>query len=150
MKYFQEILGLSIDELNVGDKASFGKTISEADIYLFAATTCDFNPAHVNEVYAHDTYFKKRIAHGMLTSSLISNVLGTILPGPGTIFVSLNMKFKAPVYIGDTIEAEVEISDLNYEKNRAEFKATCTNQNNVVVLEGGGIVMPPKKKKEKK
>jgi 3-hydroxybutyryl-CoA dehydratase len=145
----QEILGYSIDELSVGQKVSFAKTISEADIYLFAAVTCDFNPAHVNEVYASGTFFKKRIAHGMLTTSLISNILGTLLPGPGTIFVSQSVTFMAPVYIGDTIEAEVEIAELNMEKNRCKFKAKCINQNDVVVLQAEGMVMPPKKKKTK-
>ncbi len=144
---FQEILGYSIDELNEGDKATFGKTITETDIYLFASTTCDFNPAHVNEAYAKGTFFKKRIAHGMLTTSLISNILGTILPGPGTIFVSQNVKFLAPVYIGDTITAEVTITELNREKNRAIFAAQCINQDDVVVLKGEGMIMPPKKKK---
>lgn len=148
MAFFEEILGYSIDEINEGDIATFAKTITETDIYLFAATTCDFNPAHVNEVYAGGTYFKKRIAHGMLTTSLISNILGTILPGPGTIFVSQNVKFLAPVYIGDTITAEVEMVELHREKNRAKFSCKCINHNNVVVLEGEGIVMPPKKKKK--
>jgi 3-hydroxybutyryl-CoA dehydratase len=146
--YFQEILGYSIDEIEVGDIASFGKTITESDIYQFASTTCDFNPAHVNEVYAAGTFFKKRIAHGMLTTSLISNVLGTIMPGPGTIFVSQNVQFMAPVYIGDTITAEVEIIELNHEKNRAKFGCKCINQAGTVVLKGEGVVMPPKKKKK--
>ena len=145
MKLFYEILGYSINEIEVGDSATFSKTITETDIYMFAATTCDFNPAHVNEVYAGGTFFKKRIAHGMLTTSLISNILGTILPGPGTIFVSQNVKFLAPVYIGDTITAEVEFIELTKEKNRAKFAAKCSNQNGVVVLEGEGVVMPPKK-----
>jgi 3-hydroxybutyryl-CoA dehydratase len=146
--FFEEILGYSIEEINEGDIATFAKTITETDIYLFAATTCDFNPAHVNQVYAEGTYFKKRIAHGMLTTSLISNILGTILPGPGTIFVSQSVKFLAPVYIGDTISAEIEMIELNKEKNRAKFSCKCTNQNNIVVLEGEGTVMPPKKKKK--
>jgi 3-hydroxybutyryl-CoA dehydratase len=115
---------------------------------MFAATTCDFNPAHVNEAYAKGTFFKKRIAHGMLTTSLISNILGTILPGPGTIFVSQSVKFSAPVYIGDTITAEVTITELNREKNRAKFAAKCINQDDVVVLSGEGMIMPPKKKKK--
>ena len=148
MSFQQKILGKSIDEIKEGDEAFFSKTISETDIYLFASTTCDFNPAHVNEVYASQTFFKKRIAHGMLTSSLISNVLGTILPGPGTIFLSLNVQFMAPVYIGDTIEARLFIKKLIPEKNRAFFEAECVNQNDVVVLKGEGVVLPPKKKKK--
>ncbi|THB64834.1 MAG: MaoC family dehydratase, partial [Spirochaetaceae bacterium] len=133
-------MGKSIDELKVGDKAYFTKTISETDIYQFAAVTGDFNPAHVNEVYAGGTFFKKRIAHGMLTLSLVSNILGTQLPGPGTIFVSQSVQFQAPVYIHDTIEAVVEIAEINAEKNRVIFKAWCVNQNDKQVLVAEGMV----------
>lgn len=143
---FQEILGKSIGEIEVGDKAYFAKTISETDVYQFAAVTGDFNPAHVNEAYATGTFFKHRIAHGQLTVSLISNILGTQLPGPGTIFVSSSVKFMAPVYIEDTIEAVVEVAELNHEKNRLKFKAWCVNQKGVKVLESEGMVMPPKKR----
>jgi 3-hydroxybutyryl-CoA dehydratase len=144
---FQNILGKSIDSIKVGDRAYFAKTISETDVYQFASVTCDFNPAHINEAYAEQTFFKHRIAHGMLTASLISNVLGTQLPGPGTIFVSQSVKFLAPVYIDDTIEVVVEAIELNVEKNRMTFKAWGTNQNDVCVLEAEGIIMPPKKPK---
>ncbi len=143
---FQEIIGKTIEELQVGDKAYFSKTLSETDIYQFAAVTGDFNPAHVNEVYSQNTFFKKRIAHGMLTLSLVSNILGTQMPGPGTIFVSEAVQFKAPVYINDTIEAVVEIRDINREKNRVTFEAYCMNQHETVVLRAQGEVMPPKKK----
>lgn len=144
---FQNILGKSIDELSVGECAYFAKTISETDIYQFASVTCDFNPAHVNEAYANNTFFKHRIAHGMLTVSLVSNVLGTQLPGPGTIFVSESVQFLAPVYIGDTIEVVVEVVELDHEKNRMKFKAWGVNQNDIKVLVADGMVMPPKKKK---
>lgn len=144
---FKEIMGKSIDELSIGDKAWFAKTISETDIYQFSAVTGDFNPAHVNEVYASNTFFKKRIAHGMLTVSLVSNILGTQLPGPGTIFVSESVEFMAPVYIHDTIEAVVEIVEINLEKNRVKFEAFCINQHDKKVLRAEGIVMPPKKRK---
>lgn len=146
---FQNILGKSIDEIEVGDKAYFAKTISETDVYQFASVTCDFNPAHINEAYASETFFKHRIAHGMLTLSLVSNVLGTQFPGPGTIFVSQNVKFLAPVFIGDTIEVVVEAIELDREKNRMKFSCYGINQNDVKVLEGEGMVMPPKKKKPK-
>lgn len=144
---FQVILGKSIDELAVGDKAWFAKTISETDIYQFAAVTGDFNPAHVNEAYAENTFFKNRISHGMLTVSLVSNILGTQLPGPGTIFVSESVEFMAPVYIHDTIEAVVEIVEINKEKNRCKFEAYCINQHDKKVLRAEGVIMPPKKKK---
>lgn len=144
---FQNILGKSIDEMEVGELAYFAKTISETDVYQFASVTCDFNPAHVNEAYAGNTFFKQRIAHGMLTVSLVSNVLGTQLPGPGTIFVSESVQFLAPVYIQDTIEVVVEVVELDKEKNRMKFKAWGMNQNDVKVLVAEGVVMPPKKKK---
>lgn len=144
---FQNILGKSIDELSVGECAYFAKTISETDIYQFASVTCDFNPAHVNEAYAGDTFFKHRIAHGMLTVSLVSNVLGTQLPGPGTIFVSESVQFLAPVYIGDTIEVVVEVLELDPAKNRMKFRAWGVNQKDIKVLVADGVVMPPKKKK---
>ena len=144
---FQNIIGKSIDSIAVGDRAYFAKTISETDVYQFASVTCDFNPAHINEAYAENTFFKHRIAHGMLTASLISNVLGTQLPGPGSIFVSQSVRFMSPVYIDDTIEVVVEAVELNVEKNRMTFKAWGTNQNDVRVLEAEGVIMPPKKPK---
>lgn len=144
---FQNIIGKSIDSIAVGDRAYFAKTISETDVYQFASVTCDFNPAHINEAYAENTFFKHRLAHGMLTASLISNVLGTQLPGPGSIFVSQSVRFMSPVYIDDTIEVVVEAVELNVEKNRMTFKAWGTNQNDVRVLEAEGVIMPPKKPK---
>lgn len=145
---FHHILGRSIDELEIGERAYFAKTVSETDICQFASVTCDFNPAHVNATYAESTYFKERIAHGMLTVSLISNILGTQLPGPGTIFVSQSVQFLAPVRIGDTVEAVVEILELNRERNRMKFAAWCVNQNDVKVLTADGTVMPPKKQRD--
>lgn len=143
----QDILGKSIDEMTIGERAYFAKTITETDIYQFASVTCDFNPAHVNEAYAGNTFFKHRIAHGMLTVSLVSNVLGTQLPGPGTIFVSESVQFLAPVYIQDTIEVVVEVVELDKEKNRMKFAAWGVNQKDVKVLVAEGVVMPPKKRK---
>ncbi len=140
------MIGKTIEEIKVGDKASFQKTMSESDVYLFAGVTGDVNPAHINEEYAKNTMFKKRIVHGILTSGLISTVHGMQLPGPGTIYLGQNLKFKAPVYINDTITAEVEVVELNVEKNIAKFKTTCTNQDGVVVIDGDSVMMPPVKK----
>ena len=92
--------GKSINEIKVGDSAEFAKTISETDIYMFAGVTGDFNPAHINEAYAQNTFFKTRIAHGMLPAGFISAVLGTQLPGPGTIYMRQELNFTAPVRIG--------------------------------------------------
>lgn len=106
--------GLTISEINIGDKAYFEKTISETDVYMFAGITGDLNPAHLNAKAASGTVFKKQIAHGALSSGLISACLGMQLPGPGTIYISQLSKFKAPVYFGDTITAEVEVVEKKY------------------------------------
>jgi len=136
--------GKTIDELEVGQTASFTKTVSESDVYLFAGITGDFNPAHVNETYAKNTAFKTRIAHGMLSAGLISNVLGNQLPGPGTIYMQQQLNFRAPVAIGDTITATVEVVDILREKKRVRLKTTCTNQDDIVVLDGEALVSPPR------
>ena len=135
----------TIDQMTVGQSAEHTKTISESDVYLFAGVTGDFNPAHVNGAYAAGTPFKERIAHGMLSAGLISAVLGTQLPGPGSIYVSQTLKFKAPVYIGDTITARATVRELNMEKNRVVFDTVCENQDGKVVVAGEACLMPPLK-----
>ncbi len=137
--------GKTIDELKVGDSAKFSKTISESDVYLFAGITGDFNPAHVDEDYAKNTYFKKRIAHGMLTASFISTVIGTMLPGPGTIYMKQAVSFLAPVHIGDTITACAEISEIILDKKKVRLKTFCTNQEGTTVLDGEALVSPPRR-----
>jgi 3-hydroxybutyryl-CoA dehydratase len=138
------VKGLTIKELNIGDKASFEKTITETDVYLYAGITGDLNPAHINQVEAEKTMFQGRIAHGMLTAGLVSAVLGMKLPGPGSIYLGQELKFIAPVRIGDTIKAEVEIIEKLDEKNRIKLSTICTNQNGVEVLKGIATIMPPK------
>lgn len=141
------MMGKTIDQFKIGDNAFFQKTITETDVYLYAGITGDINPAHINHEVAKDTFFKGRIAHGMLTAGLISAVLGVQLPGPGTIYLSQELNFTAPVKFGDTIKAEVEVIEIIEEKNRVKLKTICTNQENVVVLKGVATVMPPKKVK---
>lgn len=136
--------GKTIDQISIGDKAFFQKTITETDVYLYAGITGDINPAHINEEVSKDTMFKGRIAHGMLTAGLVSAVLGVQLPGPGTIYMGQELRFTAPVKFGDTIKAEVEVIERNEEKNRLKLKTTCYNQDNKVVLEGVAKVMPPR------
>jgi 3-hydroxybutyryl-CoA dehydratase len=138
------IAGKSIDQIKVGDTAEFAKTVTETDIYLYAGITGDFNPAHVNEVYAKNTFFKTRIAHGMLTAGFISAIIANQLPGPGTIYLKQDLSFLAPVHIGDTITGRVEILELIPEKNRVRIKTTCSNQDGVMVISGEGLVSPPK------
>jgi len=137
--------GKSIDQLEIGDSAQLSKTITEADIKDFAKVTGDFNPIHLDQSYAEKTIFKGRVAHGVFSVGLISTVLGNILPGHGTIYLSQEVKFLAPVRIGDTITAKVEVIELVPEKNRAKFKTTCINQEDRIVVDGTAWAMPPKK-----
>jgi len=136
--------GLTMKQLNIGDKDFFEKTISESDVYLYAGITGDLNPAHINQREAETTMFKGRIAHGMLTAGFVSAVLGMKLPGPGTIYLGQELKFTAPVRFGDTIKAEVEVIEKFDEKNIMKLSTTCTNQDGVIVLKGVATVMPPK------
>jgi len=140
----QVMIGKTINELKVGDTAQFAKTIAESDVYLYAGVTGDLNPAHVNEEYAKNTFFKTRIAHGMLLAGFISAVIGTILPGPGTIYISQELNFQAPVRIGDTVTAHVEVVRVISDKNRIRLKTFCLNQDETTVLDGEAIVSPPK------
>ena len=134
---------MTIRELKIGGQASTAKTISESDVYLFAGITGDHNPAHVNEVYASQTRFGRRIAHGILSAGLISAVLAMKLPGPGTIYLGQELKFVRPVYFGDTITATCTVSELLPEKNIARLETVCTNQDGAVVIKGTATVMPP-------
>lgn len=136
--------GKTIKELKIGDAAEFTKTITEADVVLFAGITGDLNPAHVNQVWAENTRFKARIAHGMFSGGLISAVLGMYLPGPGSIYLSQELKFLAPVYMGDTLTARAEVQELIEDKNRVCLKTTCRNQDGTVVVDGIAWAMPPK------
>jgi 3-hydroxybutyryl-CoA dehydratase len=138
-------IGKSIGELKIGDSAQIVKTITEGDIELFARATGDFNPVHLDATYAEKTMFKGRIAHGLLSVGFFSAILGNILPGHGTIYLSQEVKFVAPVRIGDTITAKVEVIELIPEKNRARFRTSCVNQDGKLVVDGIAWTMPPKK-----
>ena len=120
---------------------SLGKTVTESDVVIFAGTSLDVNPLHLNEEYAKTTMFKGRIAHGMIGAGLISAVLGTKLPGQGTIYLSQNLKFIAPVKIGDTITAKVEIIELTDAKKMVKLRTTCVNQDGVLVIDGEAKVL---------
>ncbi|MBL8690481.1 MAG: MaoC family dehydratase [Rhodospirillaceae bacterium] len=134
--------GYYLEDLKVGMTASYAKTVTEADVVLFAGISGDTNPVHMNEEFAKETMFQGRIAHGMLSASFISTVLGTKLPGPGAIYLSQNLKFKAPVRAGDTVSATATITDIVAEKKRVVMQTTCSVRNQVV-LEGEAIVMVP-------
>lgn len=140
------MLGKTVQEINIGDTAEFVKSVTEYDVYSFAGITGDFNPAHINSVFASESSFGKIIAHGILSVGFISNVLGTQLPGPGSIYIRQVCDFKKPVFIGDTITAHVEVTQKDEVKNRVWLHTYCTNQNNDVVVDGEAIMMPPRKK----
>ena len=104
----------------------------------------DLNPAHINESYAQNTFFKTRIAHGMLSAGFISAAIGMQLPGPGTIYLRQELNFRAPVRVGDTVTARVEIIEIIADKKRVRLKTTCVNQEGTLVLDGEAVVSPPK------
>jgi 3-hydroxybutyryl-CoA dehydratase len=136
-------LGKSYDELQIGEEASFTKTITETDVYLFAGISGDFNPMHVNEEFAKTTPFKTRIAHGALPQSLIAPVLGTKLPGLGTVAVEISCRFKAPTFFGDTITAKAKVSEKMEKKRWVRMALTWTNQRGETIADGEAVVIPP-------
>ena len=138
--------GKTIQELTIGDSASFEKTITETDVYMYAGITGDNNPAHVNDIVAKQGIFKERIAHGMLTAGLVSAVLGVQLPGPGSIYLGQTLRFTAPVRFNDTIKATCTVQEIKEEKNIVILETICTNQKGEVVLKGEATIMPPKRK----
>jgi 3-hydroxybutyryl-CoA dehydratase len=141
---FTAMNGLFLEDLVVGQSAMFGKTVTEADIMAFAGVSGDTNPIHLHEGFAKASRFKQRIAHGMLSGSFISTVIGTKLPGPGAIYVSQTMNFMAPVLIGDTITAVATITAIDSTKRRVTIKTQCLNEDKVVI-DGEAIVLVPRR-----
>lgn len=137
-----DLTGFYLEDLYVGMKGVYARTITETDIVMFAGISGDTNPMHLNEEYAKATPFKGRIAHGMLSACFITTVLGTRLPGPGTIYLSQNLRFRSPVRIGETVTTTVTVKELVAEKRRAILTTTCTVGDNVVI-EGEAVVMVP-------
>lgn len=142
---FSQSYGYDFEALSVGMSASVGRTVSEADILMFAGVSGDTNPVHVDGEFAASSMFGQRIAHGMLSAAYISTVFGTKLPGPGCIYLSQSLKFKAPVKIGDTVLATVTVKELNVEKRKALFDTVCTVAGKVV-LEGQAEILVPARK----
>ena len=136
-----ELDGYDIEDLEAGMCATFAKTITEADIVLFASASGDNNAMHINEEFARTTQFKGRIAHGMLTASVISAAIAGRLPGPGTVYLGQNLRFMAPVRPGDTVHATVTVKELLREKRRVTLATVCTVGGKVVV-DGDALVMP--------
>lgn len=132
--------GYFLEDLETGMTASYAKTVTDADITLFAGVSGDTNPVHLDDNFAAQTLFKERIAHGMLSASFISTVFGTRLPGPGAIYMSQNLHFKAPVRVGDTVEARVTVREIIAQKKRVLFDTLCTVAGEIV-LEGDACLM---------
>lgn len=137
---------LVMDEIQIGQKVSKKIEITEGTVFIFCGLTGDMNPIHTNEEYASRTRFKKRIAPGLVSVCLMASLLGCELPGAGSVYVSQDIKFKAPVFIGDTLTAEVEVIAKDIERNRITVRTTCTNQNGQLVIDGQGVTMPAKEK----
>lgn len=136
-----ELDGYDFEDLSPGMSATFAKTITEADIVLFAGASGDNNAMHINEEFARTTPFKGRIAHGMLTASVISAAIAGRLPGAGTVYMGQNLRFMAPVRPGETVHAKVTVKELNPEKRRVTLTTVCTVGGKVVV-DGEALVMP--------
>jgi 3-hydroxybutyryl-CoA dehydratase len=135
---------LYFEDLRVGMRESYAKTVKSSDVVGFAEITGDRNPIHLSEHFAAKTPFKGRIAHGLYTASLISAVIGTRLPGPGAIYISQTLKFLAPVKIGDTVDAMVEVVELIEQKQRARLACIC-KVGATAVLEGEAVVKIPRR-----
>lgn len=132
---------MRFDELALGQSAEISKTIQDADIETFGALTGDRNPVHFDDAWAKETRFGGRIAHGLLTTSLLSAVLGMHLPGTGAIYRSQSLRFRAPVFPGDTITARVEVLELRPERRQVRLATTITNQRGEVVIDGSAEML---------
>ncbi len=137
------MMSYTIEQMTIGQTASFRKTITETDVINFASASGDMNPVHIDQLAAEESIFKNRVAHGILVSGLISAVLGTKLPGPGTIYLGQELRFTRPTYIGDTIMATVEVIEIDHAKGRVRLNTTCTNQAGDVVVKGAATVQAP-------
>lgn len=131
-----------IDEISVGMSASYSQTITDADVKQFAGMSGDNNPVHMDEEYSKESRFKKRIAHGLLSSSFFSALFGTRLPGKGCVYVAQNLNFKRPVYLGDTVTATITVTDINIEKKRVFFETVCTVKNKKVIDGSAELYIP--------
>ena len=136
----QELHGYYLEDLSVGMTSVFAKTVTEADIVMFAGISGDTNPVHINQLFAEGSMFKERIAHGMLSASFISTVVGTRLPGPGCIYVNQNLRFRAPVRAGDTVVARATVKEILPERRRVVLETVCT-VGETVVIDGEAIMM---------
>jgi len=143
---FRELHGHFIEDLEPGMSAFYSRTVTEADIVMFAGISGDFNPLHLNREFAEKTHFGSTIAHGMLTASLISTVVGTKLPGPGAIYMSQNLRFTAPVRAGDTVTAVATVTRVDRERQRCALDTVCMVDDAMVVT-GDALLLVPSRAK---
>ncbi len=136
----QELHGYYLEDLSVGMTSIFAKTVTEADIVMFAGVSGDTNPVHINQLFAEGTMFKGRIAHGMLSASFISTVVGTRLPGPGCIYINQSLRFRAPVKAGDTVVARATVKEILPARRRVVLTTVCTI-GDTVVIDGEATMM---------
>jgi len=127
----------------IGDSASMTKTFTDQDVRTFAEISGDKNPVHLDDEYAASTRFGKRLVHGILTSGMISALLGMQLPGPGSIYIQQTLNFQAPVYIGDTVTATVTVTKIRENKPIITLKTVCANQDGTVVIDGEAVLLAP-------
>lgn len=132
----------SIDEITIGMSASYSQTITDADVKQFAGLSGDHNPVHIDEEYAENSRYKKRIAHGLISASFFSAIFGTKLPGKGCVYVSQNLNFKRPVYLGDTVRAVVTVRNVDIAKKRVFFDTKCIVKNKAVLNGTAEIFIP--------
>ena len=141
-----QLSNFTIDELVIGQKASFSKLVSEQDVVLFAAVSGDVNPVHLDEAFARETRFGGRIAHGMLSGAVISAALAMELPGPGVIYLGQTLRFTSPVRIGDQVTAHLEVTSIRYDKGIITLACEVSNQDGEVVVTGEATVLAPPEK----
>ncbi|MAH78419.1 MAG: MaoC family dehydratase [Rickettsiales bacterium TMED254] len=139
-KEFRELHGLFLEDLKVGQEAMISKTVTESDIVFFSGVSGDNNPVHISDEFAEKTLFKKRVAHGFFTASLISTVIGTKLPGPGSIYLKQSIQFLAPVFIGETIKVVVKVKYINLKQKRVTLETYC-EKNKERILEGEAEIL---------
>ena len=145
-EFYEQQHGYYLEDISVGMSATFAKTITEADVALYAAVSGDTNPLHMNDEFASHTRFKMRIVHGMLTTSLWSTLVGTRLPGPGCAYLSQEMKFIKPVHIGDTVTARVTVYEIHKEKQRVYLNGECFVRGELVASGSGKVWVPRREK----
>jgi 3-hydroxybutyryl-CoA dehydratase len=138
-------VGMAIDEICVGMSVSYSQTITDADIKSFAGISGDNNPVHMNEEYAAESRFGKRIAHGLISASFFSALFGTRIPGPGCVYVSQLLNFKRPVYIGDTVTASVTVTNIDKGKHRVFFDTVCKVKGKTVIDGKAELFIPADK-----